>query len=149
MITRALWDTAVFIYAVGGDHPLRSPSRQLLRALAEQRTEAEASVEMVQEFLHQRARRTGSREEATERARQVAALCTLHDVTAPDLRLALELFEGHDRLHARDAIHAATALNRGIGLIVSPDQAFDGITGLRRVPLEQAAAELSGPATPR
>jgi predicted nucleic acid-binding protein len=138
--TRVLLDTAVFVYAVGVEHPHRAPSRALVRALAEQRMVGEASVELVQEFLHQRARRTGDRLDAVRRAEQVAALCSLHDVTPDDLRLALRLFGEHGELHARDAIHAATALNRGIGVIVSPDPAFDGVLGLRRLPIEGAAA---------
>lgn len=142
MLPRVLLDTAVFVYAVGVEHPLRSPSRALVRALSEQRFEGEASVELVQEFLHQRARRTGDRSGAVERARQVAALCTLHDCTPEDLRVALELFHGHAALQARDAVHAATALNRGIGVIVSPDAAFDTVAGLRRLSLDAAAAEV-------
>ncbi len=144
MLPRVLLDTAVFVYAVGVGHPLREPARQLVAGLAAQRFEGEASVELVQEFLHQRTRRTGDRDEAAARARQVAALCTLHDVTPDDLRIALELFEGHERLHARDAIHAATAMNRGIDVIISPDVAFDGLPGLRRLALEQAVAALNG-----
>lgn len=139
MLPRVLLDTAVFVYAVGGEHPLREPSRTLVHALAEQRFEGEASVELVQEFLHQRARRTGDRRGAAEHARQVAALCVLHDVTPEDLRLALDLFGGHERLHARDAIHAATARNRGIGVIISPDDAFDEVAGLERMPVAAAA----------
>jgi predicted nucleic acid-binding protein len=68
----------------------------------------------------------------------------VHDVTPDDLRIALELFEGHERLHARDTIHAATAMNRGIDVIISPDVAFDGLPGLRRLALEQAVAALNG-----
>lgn len=143
VLLRVLLDTAVFVYAVGGPHPLRQPCRTLVRALTDQRLEGEASVEAVQEFLHQRARRTGDRQEAVERARQVAALCTLHEVAPEDLRVALELFARHEPLHARDAIHAATALNRGIGLVVSPDAAFDDIPGLTRISPEAAAAEVS------
>ena len=61
------------------------------------------------------------------------ALCRLHPLELEDLRLGLELFEESTRLELRDALHAATALNRGIGLIVSTDRAFDGVAGLERV----------------
>jgi uncharacterized protein len=142
MLGRVLLDTAVFVYAVGVDHPLREPSRAIVRALSEQRLEGEASVELVQEFLHQRWRRTGDRAEATAQARHVAALCVLHDVGPDDLRLALQLFEAHDGLHARDAVHAATALNRGISTVLTPDTAFDAVPGLARLTVEAAAGQL-------
>lgn len=139
---RWLLDTAVFVYAVGTDHEYREPCRAIVEALAEQSVEGEISVEAVQEFLHQRVRRTGRRAEAVRLARHVASLCTVHDVTAADLHTALDLFQAHPQLHARDAVHAATALNRGIGAILTPDDAFDDIEGLTRIDPVQAAASL-------
>lgn len=93
----------------------------------------EASVDLVQEFLHQRARRTGDRQEAVRRAGLIPSLCRLHDVERRDLVLALELFDRTPALDARDAAFAAVALNRGIAIILSPDRAFDGVDGLQRV----------------
>lgn len=61
---RALVDTAVFAYAVGVDHPYRESCRALVAGLADGAFDAEASVEVVQEFLRQRARRTGDRHAA-------------------------------------------------------------------------------------
>lgn len=143
-LPRVLIDTAVFVYAVGVEHPYRQSCRQLVDALAQQRFEGEASVEAVQEFCHQRARRTGDRLEAARSARQVAALCALHEVSVEDLRTALELFATHERLRARDAVHAATALNRGIGVIISPDDAFEDVVGLQRLDPRDAAVALTG-----
>lgn len=131
--TRLLFDTAVFVYAVGAQHPYRTACRELVAALADQRLDGEASVELVQELVHQRARRTGDRAEAVQVGRNAAALCTLHDVTTADLRRALWLFGAHAGLQARDAVHAATALERGIPAIVSPDRAFDDVVGLARL----------------
>lgn len=136
-----LLDSAIFVYAVGADHPLRESCRQLVEALGHDRLQGEASVEAVQEFLHQRVRRTSDRAGAVQLARHVAGLCPMHDVTVADLRTGLELFVQHERLQARDALHAATALNRGIPVIISPDTGFDGLAQLRRVdPIEAAAA---------
>jgi uncharacterized protein len=142
MLGRVLLDSAIFIYAVGTEHPLREPCRRLVDALGRDLVLGEASVEAVQEFLHQRVRRTGDRAGAVRLARHVAGLCPLHDVTVGDLRTALELFGQHERLHVRDALHAATALNRGIPLIVSPDPGFDGLAHLRRVEPAEAAASV-------
>jgi predicted nucleic acid-binding protein len=49
------------------------------------------------------------------------------------MSLGLKLFEESPELQVRDALHAATALNRGIRLVVTPDRAFDELLGLERV----------------
>ncbi|MEO6121970.1 MAG: type II toxin-antitoxin system VapC family toxin [Acidimicrobiales bacterium] len=136
---RFLYDTAVFVYAVGGEHRYQEPCRHLVRLAGQGLLVGDASVELLQELLHVRARRTGDRAGAVRLTRQVATLCRLHDVEAADLRRALGLFETHDGLGARDAVHAATALNRGIDAIVSPDRAFDAVAGLERIDPARAA----------
>jgi uncharacterized protein len=146
-VTRFLYDTAVFVYAVGGDHAYRAPCREIVGRQSRGELAGEASVDLVQEFLHQRARRTGDRREAVRRARLIPALCRLHDVERRDLLRALDLFAEHEELHARDAGFAAVALNREIGVILSPDSAFDAVDGLQRVdPLDlEAIAALASP----
>ena len=52
------------------------------------------------------------------------------------------LFETAESLAMRDAIHAATALNRGVGLIISPDGHFDEVPGLTRIDPVDAEAFL-------
>ena len=141
-LTRSFVDTAVFVYAVGADHPYREPCRRLVGALATGDFDGEASVEVVAEFLHQRTRRTGDRTQAARAAQDVAALCVLHDVTVADLQTAVALFSTHGRLHSRDALHAGVALNRGIGTIITPDTAFDDVPGLTRLDPQEAAARL-------
>jgi len=139
---RVLLDSAVFIYAVGVAHPYRDPCRQLLEALEAERFRGEASALAVEETLHQRARRTGDRESAQRVAGNIMTLCLVHDLTKADLGLGLRLFGTSARLNARDVLHAATALNRGIPAIVSPDQAFDDVPQLERLDPVQAAARL-------
>jgi len=99
----------------------------------------EASVELVQEYLNVLLRRSVA--DAAGRARDVAAICaSVHAFEHRDLELALSLVEGEPPLGARDAVHAATALNRGIGVILSADRHLDGIDGLRRLdPLDREA----------
>lgn len=36
-------------------------------------------------------------------------------------------------MRGRDAVHAATALAYGIPVVASPDPAFDGVPGIRRL----------------
>ncbi len=139
---RVLLDTAVFVYAVGGEHRYREPCVALLDPDTLYRYGGEASVQAIQELLHQRVRRTGDRVGAVEVARAMAQLCTLHELTPDDLRVGLELYRRTPQLSGRDALHAATAINRGITTIVSPDPDFDGVVQLTRLDPIDAAAQL-------
>lgn len=136
---RVLLDSAVFIYAVGAPHAYRHACVQLLEALQSERYQGEASALAVEEVLHQRARKTGDHASARRVAGNVMTLCPPHDLTAADLALGLRLFTASARLNARDALHAATALNHGIPAIISPDSAFDDVTALERIdPIDAA-----------
>ncbi len=66
----------------------------------------------------------------------------LHGFGEDDLRLALNLVATHPSLRVRDAVHAATALRRGISVIVSPDRDFDGVSGLERLDPHDAVRRL-------
>lgn len=130
---RFLYDTAVFVYAVGTPHRYRDPCRAIVERAGRHELSGEASIELVQEFAHVRLRRGGGRRETLALARAVADVCELHDFERRDLPLMMSLLEHHAGLHARDAVHAATALNRGIDAILSPDAAFDVVPGLERI----------------
>jgi predicted nucleic acid-binding protein len=140
---RVLLDTAVFVYAVGAEHPYREACLRLLEPETLHRYGGEASVQAIQELLHQRARRTGDRAGAADVAESMAQLCTLHELTPDDLRLGLGLFRRMPRLSGRDALHAATAINRDISTIVSPDGNFDGLAQLTRLDPIDAAAQFA------
>ncbi len=134
---RFLYDTNIFVYAVGRDHPLRDPCRRIVELASTDRLAGEASVELLHEYAHVRARSTRDRASAVREAHLIGTLCTLHPVMLSDVRLALTLFDGHPSLEARDAVHAATALNRDIDAILSTDKAFDDVPSLERIdPLE-------------
>jgi predicted nucleic acid-binding protein len=138
-VTRFLYDTAIFVYAVGAEHRYREPCRQIVAAAGAGILEGEASVGLVEELTHVMLRKTRDRGEAVEVGRAAAQLCRLHDFEQRDLPLAMSLFARHSRLGIRDAVFAATALNRGVPLMLSPDTAFDDVDGLRRIdPLDAA-----------
>ena len=139
---RAAVDTTVFVYAVGADSPFRDSCIELIRLSGQGKLLLEASVEALQEFLHVRARRTGDRLAAADLTRAFADTVTLHEVEAPDVRRAIDLFATVPGLGALDAIHAATCLNRGIQVLVSAGQGFDAVPGLRRIDPRNALAEL-------
>lgn len=130
---RFLFDTGVFIYALGGDHPYRDPCRAIMDAGVQGLLASEASVELIHEFAYVRSRRGISRQVAAEDARNISATSRLHVVEPSDITRALDLWCKHERLDMRDAIFAAQALNRDIDAILSPDTDFDGIPGLTRI----------------
>lgn len=143
---RFLYDTSIFIYALGREHPYREPCREIVRQAAAGDLQGEASVDLLQELVHQRARRTGNRPGAAEAARNVAKLAWWHPVEPNDVQRGIDLFEAHPGLDARDAVFAALAINRGIDAVLSTDRAFDEIDDLERIDPadEQAVATLIG-----
>jgi uncharacterized protein len=132
-VTRFLYDTSVFLYAIGSPHHYRGPCREILARVEAGGIQGEASADLVQEVVHHRFRRTHDRQRAVREARDVARLCLLHEVRADDVLRGLDLYATSERLGSRDAVFAAVALNRGIPAILSPDRAFDDIAGLVRV----------------
>lgn len=138
-MSRVLLDTAVFVYAVGRDSPFRAPCRSVLEQAADGVIAAAVTADLLMEFVHQRARRRGDRATAVRQAMEIPRAYLVLEPTLADARLALDLFARHPELHARDANLAAVALQRGIGHVVSPDEAFDVVPGLTRVdPLDAA-----------
>jgi uncharacterized protein len=127
-----LVDTTVLSYAVGVEHPLREPCRRLLREHGEGRVEAATTIEVIQEFVHVRARRR-SRPDAAALARQYMAALSLLVTRAEDLDLGLALFEQYPALGAFDSVLAAVALNQRVQALVSADRAFGEVPNLRWV----------------
>lgn len=123
-------DASVLVYAAGGQHPQREPSRWILRQGIAGNLILHASVEAVLEFVHHRLRRGD--EAAVGRARELSRLLTLHPFDGRVLDLSLDLIAS-SRVRGRDAVHAATALLAGFDAIVSTDTDFDGVPGLRRI----------------
>jgi hypothetical protein len=132
-VRRFLFDTGVFIYALGGEHRYREPCRAILREIGGGLIAGEASIELIHEFAYVRLRRGVARREAATDARDIVAASRLHVVEPSDIKRALELWCEHERLDMRDAIFAAQALNRDIDAILSPDQGFDEVPGLERI----------------
>lgn len=134
-----LVDSAVVVYALGADNPWRQSCRQALVRAGQQRSRAYASVEMIQELVHHRLRRSGDRAVSAQQGRYASSLFTLLNFDREVLNLSLDLIERVPTIRGRDAVHAATALAYGIDRIVSPDRAFDGIPGLTRVDPDQVS----------
>jgi uncharacterized protein len=139
-VRRFLYDTSIFVYALGSEHRYREPCREIVRRAAAGDLQGEAGADLLQELVHQRARRTGDRLGAAEAGRRVAKLAWWHPLEPNDVQRGIDLYEAHDGLDARDAVFAALAINRGIDAILATDRAFDGIDGLERIdPADQRA----------
>jgi predicted nucleic acid-binding protein len=137
-----LLDTTVLVYAKGQDHPLREPCRTLIEAIADQRIEGTTTVEVIQEFVHVRARRRG-RADAAALGRDYAALLSpLLSPTGRHLEDGLALFERTERLGAFDAVLAAAAASAGVTSLVSADGAFSDLRDLSHVYPDQAGVTL-------
>jgi predicted nucleic acid-binding protein len=127
-------DTTVLAYAVGVDHPLRDPARWILAAHRDGVVDATTTVEVLQEFLHIRARRHG-RDDAAALTLRYAEAFELLTTSAEDLVRGAELFRQHARLGAFDALIAAVSIDRGATAFLSADAAFSEVDGLRWVDL--------------
>ena len=91
-LRRFLYDTSIFVYALGGEHPYKEPCREIVRKAAAGDLQGEASADLLQELTHQRARRTGNRLGAAKAARSVAALAWWHSAEPNDIQRGIDLF---------------------------------------------------------
>jgi uncharacterized protein len=126
-------DTNIFLYAAGGAHPQRARCVQVLRNLAAGKLHATINSEVVQEILYVLSRR-GRLDDALTLASHITSLFPdLLPVSRGDILEACNLLRIHPHLAVRDAIHAATMIRNDITQIISVDQDFDQIDGIRRI----------------
>jgi uncharacterized protein len=136
-------DTTVLVYAKGESHPLRDPCRELLSLIGEGWIEATTTAEVIQEFVHVRARRRGRTDAVSLGGDYAELLAPLVSIGDDVLRLGLRLFERVKQLHAFDAVLAAAATSAGASALVSADRAFARVPGIRHVaPDEQGIRTL-------
>lgn len=117
-------DTNVWIYAVGGEHPLRSEAREFFVDAKQEQRNLCASAEVLQELLHIYL--------STRRVASLDAALTLIDgvgaeivaLERDDALLARELARDHGHLGARDLIHLAICRRRDIAEIKTFDRAL-------------------------
>ena len=126
-------DTTILVYAVGADHHLRGPCRELIDAVRVGRVQASTTAEVIQEFVHVRARRR-TRDDAVALGRDYAALLApLTPVDEEDLAAGLDLYASHAELGAFDSVLAAAAARRRTAAVVSADAAFAAVPRIRHL----------------
>jgi len=127
-------DANIPMYGAGREHTHREPSLRFLEAVRQREIEACTSTEVLHEILYRY-----SALQRIDLAREVydlfVSICPIvFDVTLNDTNRAVDLMEYHD-LSARDSVHAAVMLNRGIEWIATFDTDFDRVQGIRRFAL--------------
>lgn len=138
-------DSNVLLYALGRDHPLRQPCRRLVEAIGNHLIDATTTVEVIQEFVHVRARRYGRGDASQQGSNYVSLLSPLISLEDRDLRAGLRLFERAVELDAFGAVLAATAVARDARALVSADAGFASVPRLRHIdPGSPALDELLG-----
>jgi predicted nucleic acid-binding protein len=126
-------DTTVLVYAVGSDHPLREPSQRLLGAIAAGSIDATTTIEVIQEFVHVRARRQ-NRADAAKAGRNFAELLApLLPMPQTVVDDGLKIFERTKGLGVFDAFLAAAALGSGAEALISADRGFASVSRLTHI----------------
>jgi len=128
-----LIDANILMYAAGAEHPNKAPSAAYLLRIASGEIEATLDTESLQEILH-RYRSIGRWAQGRhvyDAARRLFPVVL--PITAESLDLARKLMDKHERLDARDALHAATALHHEAEAICSYDRDFDLLDELTRI----------------
>ena len=128
-----LLDANIIMYAAGAPHPHKAPSAALLEQIARGEVEAALDAEVLQEILHRyRAiRRWKDGRHVYDLARR--CVLTVLPITVEVTDQARAIMDGHPRLMARDALHAAVCRIAGAEAICSYDADLDAIAGLRRL----------------
>ncbi len=126
-------DTAVIMYAAGRDHPLRAPSRSVLRSIVAGDLDGVTSAEVIQEILHRFTARSEPAIGAELARHAMDVFAPVLPVTDSVVRRMPGLVEAHPTLSARDLIHVATCLEEDIDTIVSPDRDLDLLDGIHRI----------------
>lgn len=128
-----LIDSNVPMYLVGADHPHKADARRLLESAIAEGERLVTDAEVLQEILHRYV--VIDRREAIQPAFDavLGVVDEVFAVTAADVERAKSIVLGKRRLSARDALHAAIMERERIDRIMSFDQGFDGLPGVRRL----------------
>ena len=124
-------DSNIIMYALGRDHPLKTPCIKILEKIRSTEFQACTNTEVFQEILYRYwsigKTRTG-----------ITACKLLEDIAEPilpvsheDITEAMDILQQYN-VSVRDAIHAATMLNNNVHHILSADTHFDKIRGIKR-----------------
>ena len=130
-------DANIIMYALGKEHPLRSPCRKSLEKIRDGEINVVTSSEVIQELFH----RYFSIKMPLIAEEAFSALKTfcieIYPVTLNDVESALSLLKRFPSLSSRDAIHVAAMLNNGVEKTLSTDSHFDIVNDIKRIAPEK------------
>ena len=129
----AFIDTAVIMYAAGGEHALREPSRRVLSRIGNGDLDGVISVEVVQEILHRFISLRRPEIGIAQAAQAMDFFAPVLPITHALMRRVPDLAARYPLLAARDLVHVATCVHEGITAIISPDRGFDQVAEVRRI----------------
>ncbi len=134
---RIFVDTNVAIYAAGREHPLKQPSKEILRLAAARPRDFFTDAEVLQELLH-RYLALRMWPAGKNAVRGFAALMkgSIESVSAEDVERAADLADDYaPELSARDLLHVAVMLRAGSQTIATADKSFDRLAdnGIERL----------------
>lgn len=117
-------DTNAFMYAVGGEHPLRDRAQHFFRDLVEGGDQAATSVEVMQELMH--AYLPVGRVATLDAALLLveSSVSAIWPIEVDDVRMARLLVSRYSQLGARDLIHLACCRRRNAESIYTFDRAL-------------------------
>jgi predicted nucleic acid-binding protein len=122
---RVFIDSNVPMYVAGGDHAHRGPAKRFMEGAVAGAFDVCTSTEVLQEILYRYAalRRLDLAEKVYDLF--VALVPEIFDVTLADTDLAKGILVSTGGISARDAVHAAVMMNRGVTTIATFDRGFD------------------------
>ena len=117
-------DANVFIYYVGGEHPLRGKARAFIADSLSQDRRLVSSAEVLQELLHVYIppRRWATLDAAFELVN--GCLDEVWPIEKGDVELARDLARFHPGLSSRDLIHLACCHRRDVDDVMTFDRAL-------------------------
>lgn len=132
---RVFIDSNIPMYVAGREHANRDPARRFLARVRAGQVEGCTSTEVLQEILcrYSALKRRDLAREVYDLFVQVCPV--VFDVTLADTDRARDLITELDSISARDAVHAAVMLERGIEWIATFDAGFDAVPGVQRIEL--------------
>jgi predicted nucleic acid-binding protein len=126
----------VVIYAVGKAHPLQEEARRVLDRVGDGTLHANVDAELLQEVLHV----YDARKERRKGFDTVDDLLVIFPNPIPigreEIETARDLMRVYSVLSARDAIHAAVVQTHDLEGIVTADNVFERIKGVKRFDLK-------------
>lgn len=128
-----LVDTNIIMYAAGTEHKNKAPNVHFLETVARGDLDATIDVETLQEIMHRyrSIKRWKRGRQVYDLARQLFP--SVLPVSAEVMDVARNFMDLHNKIMARDALHAAVAVSYGIDAICSFDRDFDRIESVKRI----------------